>query len=59
MKFCPKCDIRLKKSSSGFVCSSCGHTESSSETPKQEEDKSTVSDFNVLEQDEGKEALSR
>ena len=57
MKFCPKCDIRLKKSTSGFVCPSCGHAENSSGTPKPEKNNSTVSDFNVLEQDEGKEVL--
>ena len=27
MKFCPKCEVKLKKSISGLQCSKCGYTE--------------------------------
>ena len=27
MKFCPKCEIKLKKNTLGLQCSKCGHTE--------------------------------
>ena len=27
MKFCPKCEVKLKKSVSGLQCSKCGYTE--------------------------------
>ena len=27
MKFCPKCEVKLKKSDSGLQCSKCGYTE--------------------------------
>ncbi|MDI1494797.1 MAG: transcription factor S [Cenarchaeum symbiont of Oopsacas minuta] len=57
MKFCPKCDIRLKKIDSNFKCSTCGYTENTNGAPKQKEEKSEISDFNILDQDEGKEAL--
>ncbi len=27
MKFCPKCEVKLKKGTSGLQCSKCGYTE--------------------------------
>ncbi len=56
MKFCPNCEVRLKKSDSGLRCPKCDYTEGSTSTTKkvQEED---VSEFNVLEESEGKETL--
>ena len=27
MKFCPKCEVKLKKSDSGLQCSKCGYIE--------------------------------
>ncbi len=56
MKFCPNCEVRLKKSDSGLRCPNCDYTEGSTSTTKkvQEED---VSEFNVLEESEGQETL--
>ncbi len=31
MKFCPKCEVKLKKSTSGLQCSKCGYTEGQTE----------------------------
>ena len=51
MKFCPNCEVRLKKSDSGLRCPKCDYTEGSTSTTKKlrEED---VSKFNVLEESE-------
>ncbi len=56
MKFCPNCEVRLKKNDSGLRCPKCDYTEGSTSTTKkvQEED---VSEFNVLEESEGQETL--
>ncbi|AFS81715.1 transcription termination factor Tfs [Candidatus Nitrosopumilus koreensis AR1] len=31
MKFCPKCEVKLKKGTSGLQCSKCGYTEGQEE----------------------------
>ena len=31
MKFCPKCEVKLKKGTSGLECSKCGYTEGAEE----------------------------
>ncbi|GFN40872.1 MAG: transcription factor S [Marine Group I thaumarchaeote] len=56
MKFCPNCEVRLKKSDSGLMCPKCDYAERSTSTTKKvrEED---VSEFNVLEESEGQETL--
>ena len=60
MKFCPKCDVKLKKSISGLQCSKCGYTEGE----KVKQTKKTISkeepDFSLLafEGDEGEESYS-
>jgi len=60
MKFCPNCDIRLKKIADTTVlsCSKCDYTEGDSNKSKkidvQEEPKS---DFMVLDENEGKDVL--
>ena len=59
MKFCPKCEVRLKKSNSKSVlsCPKCGYTESSpKETKKGKEE--IKSEINVLAENEGKETIS-
>ncbi len=58
MKFCPKCEVRLKKSSTtSAICPKCGYSESTAkETIK--EKKEELSKFNIVEGDEGKETLS-
>ncbi len=58
MKFCPTCELRLKKTDSGLRCPKCDYEEGgvSTQTKKIVEEKE-VSEFNVLEENEGKEAL--
>lgn len=56
MKFCPKCEVRLKKSEFGLRCPKCDYLEGhTSTTKKTQEDE--VSEFNVLEESEGQETL--
>ena len=60
MKFCPKCDLRLKKSSSNSVlsCPKCNYTEGQeSEIQDQVSEEETKSDFLVLDENEGKETM--
>jgi len=60
LKFCPKCEVKLKKSISGFQCSKCGYTEGE----KVKQTKKTISkgepDVSLLafEGDEGEESYS-
>ncbi len=58
MKFCPKCEVRLKKSNSGSAlsCPKCGYSESGSEKIKKEK-KEDSSELNILAENEGKESL--
>ena len=57
MKFCPNCEVRLKKSDSGLRCPKCDYTEGNTSKTKKvrEED---VSEFNVLAESEGQETLA-
>jgi len=60
LKFCPKCEVKLKKSISGLQCSKCGYTEGQ----KVNNTKKTVGekepDFSLLafEGNEGEESYS-
>jgi len=58
MKFCPKCEARLKldSSDSEFVCHKCGYSEKGSKTAKQVKTESS-STINILDEAEKKEAL--
>ncbi len=56
MKFCPDCEVRLKKSESGLMCPKCNYSEGSKSTTKKIEEKE-VSEFNVLEESEVEETL--
>ncbi len=59
MKFCPTCEVRLKKSDSGLQCPKCGYSKGGSKDAKKvKEEEESVSEFNVLEESEGKETLS-
>jgi DNA-directed RNA polymerase subunit M len=61
MKFCPKCDIRLKKSSGNPVlsCPKCGYTEGQeSEIQDQRSEEEIKSDFLVLDENEAKDTMS-
>ena len=61
MKFCPKCEVRLKKSDQGLTCPKCGYVEGDSQPSKEEFKEKIkeeeVSEFNVFDEDEGKETL--
>jgi len=58
MKFCPKCEVRLKKSNkTSAICPICGYTESAAKEIKKET-KEELSKLNIVEGDEGKETLS-
>ena len=59
MKFCPTCDVRLKKDPNTLVltCPKCNYTEGGSKTEKQSTSQETESDFLVLEENEGKDVL--
>ncbi len=60
MKFCPKCEVRLKKGNSKSVlsCPKCDYTESSSKDTKKGKKEEIKSELNVLAENEGKETLS-
>lgn len=59
MKFCPKCEVRLKKdnSASFLSCPKCGYSESGSAKLKKETGEETKSELNILDENEGKETL--
>ena len=60
MKFCPKCDIRLKKSStsSSLCCPKCDYTEGlESDIENNVSEKESKSDFLVLDGNEGKDTM--
>ena len=58
MKFCPKCEVRLKKNNtnSEVSCPKCGYSESGSKETKKEI-KEEVSELNIFDENEGKETL--
>ena len=61
MKFCPNCDIRLKKTSDSTTmlsCPKCDYTEGDSTRSKKiEVVEEPKSDFMVLDENEGKDVL--
>lgn len=59
MKFCPNCEIKLKKSDSGLQCPKCDYVEGNeiSKKTKKVIEEETESEFNVLAENEGEEAL--
>jgi DNA-directed RNA polymerase subunit M len=58
MKFCPKCEVRLKKSNSGSAlsCPKCSYSESGSKEIKKKKNKDS-SVINIFDKNEGKETL--
>ena len=60
MKFCPTCDVRLKKNSSTLIltCPKCNYTEGGSKEKKKLDTQEAESDFLVVGENEGKEVLS-
>ena len=60
MKFCPNCDIRLKKTSGSSIlsCSKCDYTEDdNAKFEDQKISEEVQSDFMVLDENEGKDVL--
>ncbi len=60
MKFCPKCEVKLKKSISGLQCSKCGYTEGEKIKPVKKITNEEEPDFSLLafEGSEGEEQYS-
>ncbi len=58
MKFCPKCEVKLKNSDSGLQCSKCGYTEGGEATSTKKIPTEEEPDFSLLafEGDEGEES---
>ena len=60
MKFCPNCDIRLKKTSGStkLECPKCHYAEGDTTKPEEEKiSEEPQSDFMVLDENEGKDVL--
>ena len=59
MKFCPKCEARLKldSSDSEFVCPKCGHSEKSTKVARQIKSDAGSTTINVLDENEKTETL--
>jgi len=57
MKFCPNCEVRLKKTDVGQCCPKCDYTEGAATTTKQVKEEKEVSEFNVLEKSDAQETL--
>ena len=58
MKFCPKCDVKLKKNGSDLKCSKCGYVEGEiSIQQKKVEHEESTEPFNVFAENEGEESL--
>ncbi len=57
MKFCPKCEVKLKNSGSGLQCSKCGYAEGEKTKPTKKIPAEEEPDFSLLafEGDEGEE----
>jgi len=58
MKFCPKCEVRLKQAStdSGLSCPKCGYSEKGKKQRRQVKAESS-STINILDENERKETL--
>ncbi len=51
MKFCPKCDVRLKKGADGLECPKCGHVDHDAPpAPEPAQSLSSQSTFKVLDE---------
>jgi DNA-directed RNA polymerase subunit M len=57
LKFCPKCEVKLKKSDSGLECSKCGYVEGEKVAKKKKIITEDEPDFSLLafEGDEGED----
>ncbi len=58
MKFCPKCEVKLKKDGGDLKCPKCGYVEGKiSVTKKKIVQEKSTEPFNVFEENEGEETL--
>jgi transcription factor S len=59
MKFCPKCEARLKlaNSDSEFVCPKCGYSEKGTKVAKQLRSEGSSTTINVLDENEKTQSL--
>jgi len=58
MKFCPKCEVKLKKENSDLKCSKCGYIQGVSSAPQKKlAQEEPTEAFNVFAENEGEEAL--
>jgi DNA-directed RNA polymerase subunit M len=59
LKFCPKCEVKLKNSDSGLHCPQCNYTEGQKEKPAKKITNEEEPDFSLLafEENEGNESL--
>ena len=58
MKFCPKCEVKLKKSASGLQCSKCGYAEGEEvKQTKKVEELEVEESILAFEGNEGEESL--
>ena len=58
MKFCPNCEIKLKKSDSGLQCPKCDYVEGQeNKQTKTLVEEDHPSEFNVIAENEGDETL--
>ena len=48
MKFCPKCEVKLKKGDSGLECSKCGYIEGEKVTKRKKTITKDEPDFSLL-----------
>ena len=57
MKFCPKCEVKLKNSGSGLQCSKCGYSEGGEDKTTKKITTEEEPDFSLLafEGDEGED----
>ncbi len=60
MKFCPKCEVKLKKSDFDLQCSKCGYTEGEKVKQTKKTNSKEEPDFSLLafEGNEGEESYS-
>ncbi|MBI1663805.1 MAG: transcription factor S [Nitrosopumilus sp.] len=58
MKFCPKCEVKLKKGTSGLQCSKCGYAEGQEEKQTKKITKNEEHEESILafEGNEGEES---
>lgn len=56
MKFCPKCEVKLKKGDSGLQCPKCGYSESQEEKQTKKVDEPVEESILAFEGNEGEES---